>query len=94
MARSRKKDWISLLKKNRHLETNSLVLQDAAGKPIRLAGPHIAGEDLGPLSPPTTDRAVPVGDNPSWTWTLTVRIAGLGKGRLVVSCESAELTGT
>ena len=32
MARYRKKDWISLLKKNRNLETNSFVLKDAAGK--------------------------------------------------------------
>ena len=33
MARYRKKDWISLLKKNRNLETNSFVLKDAAGNP-------------------------------------------------------------
>src|SRR5919198_6757970 len=36
MARYRKKDWISLLKKNRKRETNSFVLKDAAGKPIWL----------------------------------------------------------
>jgi hypothetical protein len=39
MARYRKKDWISLLKKNRNLETNSFVLKEAVGKPIRLEGP-------------------------------------------------------
>src|SRR6266705_2741365 len=36
MARYRKKDWISLLKKNRNLETNSFTLKDATGKPIPL----------------------------------------------------------
>jgi SRSO17 transposase len=94
MARYRSKDWISLLKKNRNLETNSFVLKDAAGKPIRLAGPHIAVEDLVPLIPQTAYRAVTVRETTYWTFTLAVRIPGLGKVRLVVSFKSAELTGT
>jgi hypothetical protein len=94
MARYRKKDWISLLKKNRNLETNSFVLKDAAGKAIRLEGPHIAVEDLVPLIPPTAYHAVTVRDKTYWTFTLAVRLPGLGKVRLVVSFTSAELTGT
>src|SRR5919109_419283 len=94
LARYRKKDWISLLKKNRNLETNSFVLKDAAGKPIRLEGPHIAVEALVPLIPPTAYQAVTVGETNYWTFMLAVRIAGLGKVRLVVSFEKAELTGT
>jgi hypothetical protein len=46
-----------LLKKNRNLETNSFVLKDAAGKPIPLAGPHMALEDLVPLIPRTRASA-------------------------------------
>jgi SRSO17 transposase len=94
MARYHKKDWISLLKKNRNLETSSFVLKDAAGKPIPLEGPHIAVEDLVPLIPPTAYRAVTVRDKTYWTFTLAVRLPGLGKVRLVVSFKSAELTGT
>jgi hypothetical protein len=94
MARYRKKDWISLLKKNRNLETNSFVLKDAEGQPIRLEGPHIAVEDLVPLIPPTAYRAVTVGDNTYWTFPLAVRLPGLGTVRLVVSFKNAELTGT
>ena len=94
MARYRKKDRISLLKKNRNLETNSFVLKDAEGQPIRLEGPHIAVEDLVPLIPPTAYRAVTVGDNTYWTFTLAVRLPGLGTVRLVVSFKNAELTGT
>jgi hypothetical protein len=90
----RKKDWISLLKKNRNLETNSFVLKDAAGKRSPLAGPHISVEDLVPLIPATAYRAVTVGDKPYWTFTLAVRIPGLGKVRLVISFENADLTGT
>jgi hypothetical protein len=94
MARYHKKDWISLLKKNRNLETNSFVLKDAAGKPLKLEGPHIAVEDLVPLIPPTAYQAVTVGDTAYWTLTLAVRLPGLGKVRLVISFKSAELTGT
>jgi len=94
MARYHKKDWMSLRKKNRNLETKSFVLKDAAGKPLSLEGPHIAVEDLVPLIPPTAYRAVTVRDNTYWTFTLAVRLPGLGKVRLVVSFKSAELTGT
>ena len=93
-ARSRKKDWLSLLKKNRNVETQSFVLKDAAGKPLQLEGPHIAVEDLVPLIPPTASREVTVGDKTYWTFTLAVRLPGRGKVRVVVSFKNAELTGT
>jgi len=94
IARYHKKDWGSLLKKNRNLATNSFLLKDAAGQPIRLEGPHLAVEDLVPLIPPTAYRAVTVGDKTSWTFPLAVRLPGLGKVRLGVSFKNAELTGT
>jgi len=94
MARYRKKDWISLLKKHRNLETNSCVLQDAAGHSIPLDGPHIAVEELVPLIPRTAYRAVTIRNTTYWTFTLAVRLPGLGKVRLVVSFKNAELTGT
>jgi hypothetical protein len=94
MARYRNKDWISLLKKNRNLETHSFILKDATGRAIPLEGPHIAVEALVPLIPRTAYRAVTVGDTTYWTFTLAVRLPGLGKVRLVVSFRNAELTGT
>jgi len=94
ILRRRKKDWISILKKNRNLETNSFVLKDAAGKRIPFDGPHISVEDLVPLIPASAYRAVTVGDQTYWTFTLAVRIPGLGKVRLVISFENAKLTGT
>jgi len=90
----RKKDWISILKKNRNLETNSFVLKDADGKRIPLDGPPISVEDLVPLLPATAYRAVTVGETTYWTFTLAVRIPSLGKVRLVISFEKADLTGT
>ena len=89
-----KKDWVSILKRNRNLETNSFVLRDAAGKPIPFAGPHIKVEDLVPLIPATAYRAVMVGEQTYWCFSLTVRLPSLGKVRLVISFGNAELTGT
>jgi hypothetical protein len=94
MARYRKQDWRSRLKKNRTLETSSLILQATAGKRIPLAGPHMAVEDLGPRIPPTASREVTVGDKTSWTFPLAGRLPGLGTVRLVVRLKNAELTGT
>ena len=94
ILRRRKKDWISILKKNRNLETNSFVLKDAAGKRIPLDGPHLSVEDLVPLIPATAYRALQLGDKTYWTFTLAVRIPALGKVRLVISFENAALTGT
>ncbi len=92
--RRRQKDWISILKKNRNLETNSFVLKDADGKRLPFDGPHISVEDLVPLIPTTAYRPVKVGDQTYWAFTLTVHLPRLGKVRLVISFETAELTGT
>jgi hypothetical protein len=94
LARSRHNDGRRLLKKQRQLASQSCVLKDGAGPPRRLAGPHLAVADVVPLIPPTASRAVAVQDKTSWTWTLGVRMPGLGTVRLVVRCANAELTGT
>ena len=77
----RRKDWISLLKTNRLLETASFHLRDANGWALKLPGPHIAVEDLVPLIPATAYRPVKVGEHTYWCFTLAVRIPGLGKVR-------------
>ena len=89
----RHKAWISLLKKNRRLETASFHLRDAHGWTLKLPGPHIAVEDLVPLIPANAYRALKVGEHTYWCVTLTVRIPSLGKVRIVVSFEHETLTG-
>ncbi len=93
VATRRKKDWVSLLKKNRNLETSSFVLKDAAGQPIVLAGPHIKVEELVPHIPASAYRAVTIDATTSWCFTVAVRLPGLGKVRLVISDDTAALTG-
>jgi hypothetical protein len=89
----RRKDWISLLKTNRLLETASFHLRDAHGWTLKLPGPHLAVEELVPLIPATAYRPVKVSEDTYWCFTLTVRIPGLGKVRIVVSFEHESLTG-
>ncbi len=89
----RRKAWVSILKKNRNLETASFVLKDAAGSPIPLAEPHIAVEDLIGLIPASAYRPVKVGTTTYWCFSLVVRIATLGRVRVVISFADAELSG-
>jgi hypothetical protein len=89
----RRKDWISLLKKNRLLETASFHLRDANGWALKLPGPHIAVEELVPLIPAQAYRPVKIRAHTYWCFTLSVRIPGLGKVRIVVSFEHESLTG-
>lgn len=89
-----KKDWVSLLKSNRNLETASFVLKDGEGRPLALAGPHIQAQKLVPLIPRSAYRPVTVGDRTYWCFTLTVRATSLGKVCLVVSFDNPDLTGS
>ena len=88
------KDWISILKKNRKLETNSFTLRDAQGKPIPLIGPHIKVEELVPLIPQDAYQKIEINQKSYWCFTLAVRIPDLGKVRIVISFEQADLSGT
>jgi DDE superfamily endonuclease len=89
----RRKDWISLLRKNRLLETASFHLRDAHGWTLNLPSPHIAVEELVPLIPVNAYRPIKVCEDTYWCFTLGVRIPGLGKVRIVVSFEHESLTG-
>jgi hypothetical protein len=89
----RRKNWLSLLKKNRRLETASFRLRDANGWAMKLPSPHLAVEDLVPLIPAQAYRPVQISADTYGCFTLAVRIPGLGKVRLVVSFEHESLMG-
>jgi DDE superfamily endonuclease len=92
-AARRKKDWVSILKRNRKVETNSFVLRDAENTPMTLPGPHITVEHLVPYIPAKAYQPVTVRGTTYWCFSLVVRIPTLGKVRLVISFEHAALTG-
>jgi SRSO17 transposase len=93
-AARRHKKWISILKKNRNLETNSFQLKDAEGQPIQFEGEHVSVEEFVKRIPAKAFKMVVVNEKTYWTFSLTVRIPSLGKVRLVISYENGKLTDT
>ena len=93
-AARRHKKWISILKKNRNLETNSFQLKDANGQLIQFDGEHVSVEEFVKKIPAKAFKMVVVNEKTYWTFSLTVRIPALGKVRLVISYENGKLTDT
>jgi hypothetical protein len=93
-AARRHKKWISILKKNRNLETNSFQLKDANGQPIKFEGEHVSVGEFVKQIPSNAFKMVVVNEKTYWTFSITVRIPSLGKVRLVISYENAKLTNT
>jgi SRSO17 transposase len=89
-----KKDWVSLLKKNRNVESHSFTLRDAQGQVVTFSKPHIKIEDLVPLIPKHSYKKVTISNKNYWCFSLKVRVPSLGKVRIVISYDNADLTGT
>jgi SRSO17 transposase len=88
------KDWISLIKKNRKLETASFTVKNAEGQRIPVKGPHIKVEQLVEVLPPSAYKGVTVGDSTYYCFTKSLRIPSLGRVRIVICFANPELTGT
>lgn len=69
-------------------------LEGRGRPPARPRRPAYPSRRLVPLIPATAYHPVTVEGKSYWAFTLAVRIPGLGKVRLVISFESAELTDT
>ena len=78
MARYRKKDWISLLKKTGTWRPTASPSRTRRGNPFAWRGLRLP-EDLVPLIPPMAYRAVTVRDKTYWTFTLAVRLPDRAK---------------
>ncbi len=88
-----KKNWVSILKHNRKLETNSIRLRDKEGKQILFDKPHIKVNELVPLIPHNAYQPITIDGRTYYTFTLTVRIPSIGKVRIVVSFDNPDLQG-
>ena len=88
------KNWISILKTNRNVLTNSFVLKDAAGQPLRFDKGKIQVKDLVPLIPTTAFKPVEVDGTTYYCFTKNVRLSSLGKVRLVISFDNPDCKGT
>ena len=91
---NQQKNWVSLLKKNRNIESHSLTLRDVGGEVIKFSKPHIKLENLVPLIPKKSYKQVTISDKSYWCFSLKVRIPSLGQARIVISYDNADLLGT
>ena len=88
------KGWISILKRNRKLQTAGLKILDAQGQPLPFSARAIKVEDLVPLIPKSAYKAVKVNDETTYyATTFTARLETLGKVRLVVSFADPQCEG-
>ena len=90
----KKKDWVSILKKNRNVESHSFTLRDVEGQVIQFSKPHIKIEDFVPLIPKSSYKKVTILDKEYWCFSLKVRVPSLGKVRIVISYDNPDLKGT
>ena len=88
------KNWISLLKLNRNLETNNLIIKDEQGHRLQFDGPKIKVQDLIPLIPTTAFKPVQIGEQTYYCFSKNVRLPSLGKVRLVLSFDNPNLKGS
>lgn len=88
------KNWISLLKLNRNIQTQNLSIKDDNGQAISFDDPKIKVEDLIPLIPKSAFKPVQIGEQTYYCFTKNVRIASLGKVRIVISFDNPDLEGT
>ncbi|MCI0562216.1 MAG: transposase [Nitrososphaera sp.] len=92
--KAKQKDWVSLLKRNRKLETASFTLRDEQGKKVSLEGPHIKVEQLVEMIPSKAYKKATVKGKDYWYFALNVRVPDLGKVRIVISYDNEKLSGT
>jgi hypothetical protein len=82
-----RKDRISLLKKNRLLETASFHLRDAHGWSLKPPGPQSAVGELVPLLSANAYRPIKSGEHTYWCFALAVRISSLGAAVLAAMVQ-------
>lgn len=87
-------DWISIVKKNRHLLTKGLKIYDENGKLIKFNEKEISIEDLISLIPKSAFHSNKIDDITYWCFTFTAIIPSIGKVRLVISFNNEKLEGT
>jgi len=94
LLNEKNKNWISLLKINRNIETNNLIIKDETDQRLKFEKPNIKVQDLIPLIPTSAFKAIKVGKQTYYCFSKNVRIPSLGKVRLVISFDNPDLQGT
>lgn len=86
-------DWVSILKRNRNLETNSFQLRDENGDIISFDKPHVQVKEFVSRIPQNAYKPIVIDERTYYTFTKTVQIPSMGKVRIVISFDNPDLKG-
>jgi len=88
------KDYISILKRDRKIETDSFQLYDEKGEPIVFEKTTIQVKEFVEYIPKRSFKEVKINDKSYWCFSISVTLVSLGRVRIVVSYDNKELSGT
>jgi len=87
-------DYISILKRNRKIETDSFQLYDEEGEEIVFEEKTVQIRELVKKIPKRSFKEVKIGDKSYWCFSISMTLPSLGRVRVVVSYDNKELSGT
>jgi len=87
------KNWISVLKTNRNVVTNTINLKDEEGNPVSFEKSTIQVRDLVPFIPKSAFKPVEVDGKTYYYFAKNLSLTSLGKVRLVICFETPECDG-
>lgn len=87
------KNWISILKTNRNVLTNSFSLKDEEGQPVQFEKSKMKVHDVVPLIPKSAFKPVEVDGTIYYSFTKNLSLPSLGKVRLVISFDTPACDG-
>ncbi|NET62625.1 MAG: transposase, partial [Symploca sp. SIO2E6] len=87
------KNWISILKQNRVVATQSFALKDEAGEFVQFERTKMQIKEIIPLIPASAFRPTEVDGTTYYVFTKNLSLTSLGKVRLVISFDNAECQG-
>lgn len=87
------KNWISILKTNRNVLTNSFSIKDDEGNPIQFDRSKMQLQEIVPLIPKSAFKPITVDDTTYYCFTKNLSLPSLGKVRLVISFDTPKCDG-
>lgn len=88
------RDYISILKRDRKIKTDSFQLHDEHDEPIVFEKTTLQVKEFVEHIPKSSFQEEKINDKSYWCFSISVTLATLGRVRIVVSYDNEELSGT
>jgi len=94
LLKEEEKDYISILKRDRKLNTDSFRLEDESGQEIVFEETTMQVQALVPQIPKSAFKEIKIKDKSYGCFSISMTLNTLGRVRLVVSYDNQDLSGT